>query len=110
MKLLDLILSYLKGDTEEVKAIKIEKKAKALFKIHISRVENAILKAQDRIDVAKENYNKALVNNGSTEFSEEEYVNGVIKARQEVLDAEDELARTQDTLKFLKETYDSFDK
>lgn len=110
MKLLDLILSYLKGDTEEVKAIKIEKKAKALFKIHISRVENGILRAQDRIDVAKENYNRALVNNGSTEFSEEEYVNGVIRARQEVLDAEDELARTQDTLKFLKETYDSFDK
>lgn len=110
MKLLDLILSYLKGDTEEVKALKIEKKAKALFKIQISRMENAVLRAQDKVEEAKENYNKALVNNGSTEFSEEEYVNRVIMARQEILDAEEDLAQTQDTLEFLKETYASFDK
>lgn len=110
MKLLDLILSYLKGDNEEVKAVKIEKKAKALFKIQISRMENALLRAQDKVEEAKENYNKALVNDGSIEFSEEDYVNRVIKARQEILDAEENLSHTYETLEFLKETYASFDK
>ena len=68
------------------------------------------MRAQDKVEEAKENYNKALVNNGSIEFSEEEYVNKVIKARQEIVDAEEALNQTQDTLEFLKETYASFDK
>lgn len=110
MKLIDIIMAHLKGDDDTIKAAKIEKKAKALFKIQISRVENEILRAQDKIEDAKEAFNSALANEGSTEFSEDVYVNKVIIARQAITDAEDHLKDQEETLKFLKDTLASFDK
>lgn len=110
MKLFDIIMAHLKGDDDTIRAAKIEKKAKALFKIQISRVENEILRAQDKVEDAKEAFNSALANEGSTEFTEDSYVNKVVMARQAITDAEDYLKDQEETLKFLKETLESFDK
>lgn len=102
MTFVNTILTYLKGDKEEVKAMKIAKKVSSLLRIRIAQEENEILRCTEDIEVAKELYNAALVNNGKLEFDDNNFVNNLIDAQQSIKDKEALLERHKKTLNFLK--------
>ena len=102
MTFVDTVLTYLKGDKEEIKAMKIAKKVSSLLRIRIAQEENEILRCTEDIEVAKVLYNAVLVNNGKLEFDDNNFVNNLIDAQQAIKDKESLLERHKKTLEFLK--------
>lgn len=97
------LVEFFKGVSDEAKALKIQRKSSSLIKMAISSMENDILVQEDKIDTAKENLEKAIFNNGKTDFEDGEYVDNILTLRNSLTTSEEELEATKKTLAYLKE-------
>lgn len=97
------VIALLKGEKDEVIAIKIQKKVAATFKTEIAASKAKLLELEDSLEEAKEVYQKAFVNNGELSFDKDSYLNILIDARNKVVDAEEAIAAKKDIITFFEE-------
>lgn len=103
MTFIETLKAYIKGDDESIKSLKIQKKAKSLLKIEIANIDNAIIKQQDAIENAEEKLKEAKMNFGSTEFNDDEYVNTIVKHRNNLTEAQEKLENFEEHKIYLEE-------
>lgn len=98
------IVKYYKDiDSAEEKAAKIQRKASCLLKIARSNTENEILKAEECLVSAKEEYEKSIINHGDAHIDDDRYVNRLIENKNRITDCETNLEVQKKQLAFLKE-------
>lgn len=99
-------MAYITGDTDTVKALKIQKYAISGLKTQIANMEGETISKQEAIDDAKEAFNKAFVNSGelmSAASDRTQYVKNLIAAKGVIEDAEEAYENHIATIAFLKE-------
>lgn len=96
------IIAFLNGDDRETIASKIKTKSLSYIKAALGNCDVMLIKADGQVESAEENLEKALMNNGSTEFSDE-YINSLVKANNALLEAEERRRSIEETKKFLEE-------
>ena len=102
-KFVKSLVAFCEGDDVEAKARRIQRRAQSLVTMAVSSKDNDILKAEDEITLAKEKLEEAIYNNGKLDFNEKTYVENIVKAKNALTDAEEQLESEKDTLAYLKE-------
>lgn len=100
-----MLIAYLKGDDATIKAVKIERQAESALKSHIAQLEGDLAAKEDAIKDAQEELENACINNGELIASENRhrYIQGIIDAKNRVIEREDELAEINAKLEVLRE-------
>lgn len=99
-------MAYITGDTDTSRALKIQKQAISGLKTQISNMEAETINKEEVVDDATEAFKKAFVNSGvlmSSSAERTQYVTNLVKSKEAITDAEEDLASHVATISFLKE-------
>ena len=102
LNFIERVVAFLKGDDKEVVAANIKRKALSYLKAATGNYDVMLIKADEEIESAQENLEKALMNNGSTEFTED-YISNLVEANNRLLVAQEKKKAVEETKEFLKE-------
>lgn len=98
-------IAIVTGDDVEAYAQKAWRSAESALKVHIAAMEGDIIALEDAVEQAKEGLNNARVNGGYTITDREQYIDNLVSAKNNLTDAEEELAAHMESIAFLKEEY-----
>jgi len=93
-----------KGDDVTAQAEKALRQADSALNVQISVMVGDTIKFEDAVESAKEELALARVNSGEAISNRDAYVRTLLEAKNEVTEAEENLASHIKTLAFLKET------
>lgn len=102
---IEKILTFMNGENNETIAKKIQIKAISYLNAAISQYDIMLLQADEKIESVREDLNKALINKGSTEFTDY-YVSNIITCQSALQDAIKNKENIEKTKKFLKQQLD----
>ena len=98
-------VAIVKGDDVEAQAQKAWRSAESALKTHIASAEGDIIALEDAVEQAKENLKEARVNSGYLIMDRQQYIENLIRAKNNLLVAEEELDTHMEHIAFLKEEY-----
>lgn len=104
------VLATIKGDTAEATAEKIYRGAVSAFNVQISALTGDQISLEDKLEAAKENLEKATINNGNLIEDRARYINNILSAQNDVTSAEEALDKHKAKLAFLKKRMAALDK
>lgn len=98
---MSIVLAKLTGDKAKEVAARNEKKARAALKGQISALESEQVNLDEAVEDAKEALNNAIY---CTEpiVSSEAYISNIVKAKDNLTDAEDAIEDNQESIEFYK--------
>jgi hypothetical protein len=97
-------VALIAGDNNEVLAEKVWRQANSALSSQIPALEGDLVSLEDKVEAAKENLEKARLNNGELLPEKREiYVINLLKAKNAVTMAEEALEEQKDKIAFLKE-------
>jgi hypothetical protein len=103
-------IASIKGDDAQAKAEKNWRRANSALKSAIPSAEGDSIQFEDAVDSAKENLNKALINNGEDITDSKRYVENILRATEALEEAKEnvelhkkKLSILNDALKALSE-------
>ncbi len=101
---LKLAIALIVGDDAEAKSLKIQAKANAAITAQIAVRQAQTLDLKENLEIAKENAEKALANNGNLISAEGKdlYISGLFNARDAVKRAEEALEKHLAVISFLE--------
>lgn len=99
---IERVVAFLNGDDEEVVAANIKRKALSYLKAATGNYDVMLIKADEKIESAQEKLEKALMNNGSTEFTEN-YISNLVNANNALIEAQEKKVSIEEIKKFLEE-------
>lgn len=91
MNFVEKVVSFIKGVDAQITAAKIQKRATRAMETELSSVKEEILSTEDKLEEAKERYEKVLCNDGNAEFNRDVYVNSVFNAQNKINEFEDKI-------------------
>jgi hypothetical protein len=95
-KFVEEIIAKLQGDDAKVKAIKIEKNAKAAFKSQLAALESKLVDDQFAVEAALENYQSAVK---PTELNDRnQYLRNISRAKADLDEAQSQLEATEESI------------
>ena len=97
-------LAYVKGDTDQVQAEKVFRKAKSALEVSISSLTGDTVNFEDAIIEAEENLKAARVNHGIAISDRAAYVSSLLSAKNRLTTAQENLEAHNQKIAFLKET------
>ena len=103
-------VAAVKGDDVEVQAEKAWRSAESALKVQIAAKEGDTIKLEDNVSEAEERLAQARINNGSRITNREDYIDQLVKIKNELTDAEERLEIHMAALEFLKSEYDALKK
>lgn len=104
------VFAILKGDTDEARAEKIYRGALSAFNVQIAALTGDQISLEDKLEAAKENLEKATINNGNLIDDRAQYINNILNRQNDVTSAEEELDKHKAKLVFLKKRMAALDK
>lgn len=104
------VFAILKGDTDEAKAEKIYRGALSAFNVQIAALTGDQISLEDKLEAAKENLEKATINNGNLIDDRAQYINNILNRQNDVTSAEEALDKHKAKLAFLKKRMAALDK
>ena len=102
---IEKILAFMNGENNETIAKKIQAKAVSYLNAAISQYDIMLLQAEEKIESARKDLDKSLINEGSVEFTDC-YVNNIILHQEALQDAIKHKENIEKTKKFLKQQLD----
>jgi len=103
-------VALIKGNNIEVTAQKAWRQAESALKSHIAVKEGESIRLEDDLEEAKENLNKARINNGEEIKDSPLYINNLIRAKNKLIQAEEAYELHIEELQFLREEYANLSK
>jgi hypothetical protein len=100
----DLVVARLTGDDAQVKAIRIEKKAKSAFKSQIAALEAKIVDAEMHVEEAIEAVNNAIVP-ASDITDGKRYIEAIVSAQSKLDASQEQLDNLKDSLDYFTNLY-----
>ncbi|MFN9111489.1 MAG: hypothetical protein ACK5XN_15610 [Bacteroidota bacterium] len=97
------IISLLKGDDAEATAQKVLRQADSAFKTQIASLTGDTIALEDKLEDAKEALRLARLNNGQLINDRNSYVTNLLRAQNNLIDAEEALEAHNNKLQFLRE-------
>ena len=97
------IISLLKGDDAEATAQKVLRQADSAFKTQIASLTGDTIALEDKLEDAKEALRLARLNNGQLINDRNSYVSSLLRAQNNLIDAEEALEAHNNKLQFLRE-------
>tara|TARA_R110000823_G_scaffold291969_1_gene410792 strand:- start:1227 stop:1574 length:348 start_codon:yes stop_codon:yes gene_type:complete len=97
-----LVVALIQGDDAQVKAIKIQKKAKAALTSQIAVKEAHTLTLEDAVDAAEETMAKVRVNGGDAIISMDTYISRLLEANRFLSSQKESLTAHEEVIAFLK--------
>ena len=97
------IVALLKGDDAEATAQKVLRQADSAFKTQIASLTGDTIALEDKLEDAKEALRLARLNNGQLINDRNSYVNSLLRAQNNLIDAEEALEAHNNKLQFLRE-------
>lgn len=104
------VFAILKGDTDEARAEKIYRGALSAFNVQIAALTGDQISLEDKLEAAKENLEKATINNGNLIDDRAQYINNILNRQNDVTSAEEALDKHKAKLAFLKKRMAALDK
>lgn len=104
------VFAILKGDTDEARAEKIYRGALSAFNVQIAALTGDQISLEDKLEAAKENLEKATINNGNLIDDRAQYINNILSKQNDVTSAEEALDKHKAKLAFLKKRMAALDK
>jgi len=101
-------MAIAKGDSEEVKALKIERKAVSALTSQIAVKKGETPDLEDKVEEAKEHLEAAKFNFGEESFNNNSYVSNLIQAKNNLSEAEEALEAHLALISFLEENLAKF--
>ena len=98
-------VAAVKGDDVQVEAQKAWRSAESALKVQIAAREGDTISLEDEVARRKEALTAARINNGRKINDREGYIDNLINAKNELTEAEEELADHLAELNFLKDEY-----
>lgn len=95
---IELAVAIIKGDDAEAKAIKIQQRAKRNLEAQLAGYNLSKNTAEDDLEMAKENYDNALVNNGELITDNDAYLDNLVAAHDKVETAQSALDVINDNI------------
>jgi hypothetical protein len=99
----ELFKALVKGDDVDVQAIKNQRLSTAALTAHIAVATGEIVRLETKVGTAQENLKNALANKGVLIEYNEDYVEKLLIAKNNVTIAEKNLATKTGNIKFLEE-------
>jgi chromosome segregation ATPase len=96
-------VALVKGDDSAVVAEKVFRKAKSALTASLAVAEGESVNLEEAISEAQENLDKARVNYGNAEFTNNSYISNLSQARERLEEAESNFELHQEKLTILKE-------
>lgn len=96
-------VASIQGDDASVKAEKAFRQAQSALKSQISSLEGDTINLEDAVESAKEAQASARINGGSPISDRNNYVSGLINAKNKVVLAEKGLKEHNEKISFLKD-------
>ena len=93
------------GDDAEALGFKNWRKAESGLKVQIAALNGDIIAKEDALENAQENLVKARVNYGKEISDRDAYISNLIEAKENLKQAEKQLAAHKETIAFLEEQY-----
>lgn len=100
----------LEGDNVVIKTSNAWRRSESAFKVHIANLEGKLVGLEETVNTTKDELETSLVNNGGQLLDSSNYINGILKAKKNLTEANEELSATAKTLEFLKEQYEALKK
>jgi hypothetical protein len=97
------IVALLKGDDAEATAQKVLRQADSAFKTQIASLTGDTIALEDKLEDAKEALRLARLNNGQLINDRNSYVSSLLRAQNNLIDAEEALEAHNNKLQFLRE-------
>ena len=97
------VLAILAGDNNEATAQKILRQADSAFKTQIASLTGDTIAFEDNVEEAKEALRLSRLNNGKLITDRSSYISNLLRAKNNVIDAEEALEAHVTKLDFLKE-------
>lgn len=102
-----LTMAILTGDDNKAIAAKNWRKADSAFQSHISNLEGQTVDLEDKLQDAQDNFEKILVNHGRSIESRTGFIDAVIRAKNAVTEAQQNLDDHMQNLADLREIHTS---
>lgn len=99
----DQFIALIEGDDAKVQSEKQFRQAEAALRSHVASYEGDTIDKEEAIRTAKDNLEKARLNNGVVIENRSRYITTLLKSKQDVVTAEKALKVHQAKIKFLKE-------
>jgi hypothetical protein len=99
-------LAIIKGDDAEAKAQKAYRSAMSALKTQISSLEGDTIKFEDEVEEAESKFNLAKVNSGEPIVDRNKYVQNLLVARRQLIDAEEALENHLEKIEVLRSTFE----
>lgn len=99
-------IAFVKGDDAEALSQKVWRQAESGLKVQIAALSGDLIRKEDKVASAEEKLAGSLVNFGKTIEDRDSYVQNLIQAKEELIQAEEDLQNHKDTICFLEEQYD----
>jgi hypothetical protein len=103
-------LAIIKGDDAEAKAQKAYRSAMSALKTQISSLEGDTIKFEDDVEEAKSKFNLAKVNSGEPIVDRNKYVQNLLVAKRQLIDAEEALENHLEKIEVLRSTFEEIQK
>ena len=97
------IVALLKGDDAEATGQKVLRQADSAFKTQIASLTGDTIAFEDNVEEAKEALRLSRLNNGKLITDRSSYISNLLRAKNNVIDAEEALEAHVTKLDFLKE-------
>jgi hypothetical protein len=97
------IVALLKGDDAEATGQKVLRQADSAFKTQIASLTGDTIALEDKLEDAKEALRLARLNNGQLINDRNSYVTNLLRAQNNLIDAEEALEAHNNKLQFLRE-------
>lgn len=94
--------AVLTGDNAEAQAQKALRQADSALKTQVASLKGDTISFEDKVEQAKENLGLARVNNGNLISSRDSYVQGILKAKNALTEAEEALKAHLEKIAFLE--------
>jgi DNA repair exonuclease SbcCD ATPase subunit len=95
-------VAMVKGDEAEAIAAKVQRKAIAALDSELANLKGELVDKEQALEDANENLSKAILNNGNEISDRKYYVQGLIKAKAQITEAQDSLEDLKHTISVLE--------
>ena len=99
-------VAIIKGDDAEAQAQKEYRRALSALKTQIASLEGDTITFQDKLEEANNNFDSAKVNHGQSITDRNKYVQALLLAKKEVIDAQENLDAHNEKLEVLRQVFD----
>jgi hypothetical protein len=98
-------VAAIKGDNAEAQAAKVWRQAESGLTMQIAVLKSDLIRKEDAVTDAQEALDSARINGGKFITDRDNYVAGLIQAKERLIQAEKQLEAHQKTIAFLEEEY-----